>query len=253
MEKEFCSDWEKIRIQISNIDEDTGSLDIGRQIILDGRGYIIDELNIHRQNQIYRYECLASRGLGDTGSHSKKAGAMIPVHHFVGKVVGNKDPENRGRVQVDFTSADIQDISDNNKAWIDMETIYDGDKGGVIFIPDIGDVVDVLWDGREFVITGVRRMEDIGEEHRNIDEKSIIDRSGRKIYFARDGLKMESKDSVVVINDDKVEVRNRDLCIVAENGTVHMDINKNLECNVEKKIILEGNTIIITGKDVNIN
>ncbi len=253
LEKEFCPDRERIRIQISNIDDKTRNLDIGKQIRLDGRDYIIDELNIRGQDQVYRYEYLASRSRGDTGTYAKKTENMIPVYHFVGKVIGNKDPENRGRVQVDFNSGDIQDISDNNNIWIDMETIYDGDKGGVVFIPDIGDFVDVLWDGKEFVITGVRRMEDIGEEHRNIDEKSIIDRSGRKIYFAGDGLRMESKDSVVMINDDKVEIRNRDLCIVAENGTVHMDINKNLECNVEKKIILEGNAIIITGKNVNIN
>lgn len=253
LEKELCPDRERIRIQISNTDDKTRNLDIGKQIRLGGRDYVIDELNIRRQDQVYRYEYLASRSRGDTGIYLKKTGDMIPIYHFVGKVIGNKDPENRGRVQVDFNSGDIQDISDNNNIWIDVETIYDGDKGGVVFIPDIGDFVDVLWDGKEFVITGVRRMEDIGEEHRNIDEKSIIDRLGRKIYFAKDGLRMESKDSTVLINDDKVEIKNRELCIVAENGTVHMDINKNLECNVEKKIILEGNAIIITGKNVNIN
>lgn len=248
LEKELFADSERIRIQINGTEETLWSLDTGKQIKVEGKSYIIEELNICRQHQVYRYECLASRNRISKDTEQDKKSKRIPAYHFTGKVIDNRDPENRGRVRVDLSSEDTQDVSDNSNIWIDVSTIYDGDRGGVVFIPDIEDWVDVLWDGRELLVTGVRRREAIAEEHQNVDEKCIVDQKGRKVCFGQEALQISSEDTIVLVNEDKVEIRNGDTGIVIKDGTIHMDIDKRLECNVQKDIILEGNKVIITGE-----
>lgn len=249
LERECFADSEKIRIQVNDSEEALWSLDVGKQIRIDGKNYIIEELNICRQHQVYKYECLASWNRISKDTRQDKGTKRIPVYHFTGRVTDNKDPENKGRVRVDFSSEDIQDVSDNHSIWIDVLTPYDGDRGGVLFIPDIEDWVDVLWDGRELLVTGVRRREAIAKEYQNIDEKWIVDQKGRRVCFGQEALRLSSEDSIVLVNEDKVEIRNGNTGIVIKDGTIHMDIEKRLECNVKRDIILEGKKVTITGEN----
>ena len=129
--------------------------------------------------------------------------------HFTGTVTDNRDPENRGRVQVDFNSQSVEDIADDDRLWICVAAVYAGDQGGILFIPDKGDLVDVLWDGREFLVTGVRRTKAISEAYRNVDEKRIVDGRGRSICFGEKGLLIRAGASAIQVRKDKVVVTGR--------------------------------------------
>lgn len=252
-EKEYSKDLEKVRIQIDRTNKLLKVFDIGKVIRIAGKDYIIEEIKIVKQNQVYRYECLAIRKRKKHNAIKKNIIEKISVHHFVGKVTNNQDPESRGRVQVDFNVEEVQDIADNYRSWIDVETIYDGKQGGVIFLPDIGDWVDVLWNGRELLVTGVRRREAISEEYQNLERKYIVDALNRNICFAQEGLMISSGDSEIFVNEDKVEVKNGSTGIVITDGRIHMDTDKKLECNVSKEIIMEGNRIELKGSTITIN
>ncbi len=208
LEREWFSDVERIRFRLARERVGSGRLDIGRQITLKGKTYTIEEMDIYKQGQEYRYEYAASRQMeawsaGQTGTRQHPAG------HFTGTVTDNRDPENMGRVQVDFNRESVEDIADGGRLWIGVAAVYAGEKGGILFLPDKGDVVDVLWDGREFLVTGVRRAKAISEAYRNVDEKRIVDGRGRSICFGEKGLLIHAGTSAIQVRKDKVVVTGR--------------------------------------------
>lgn len=209
LERELCFDEERLYFRVVRQWDGLRSLDIGRQVKIRGKRYTIEEVNIDKQGQEYRYEYLASRRM-ETGSFWQQTGTRRhPVGHFTGTVTDNRDPENRGRVQVDFNSQSVEDIADDDRLWICVAAVYAGDQGGILFIPDKGDLVDVLWDGREFLVTGVRRTKAISEAYRNVDEKRIVDGRGRSICFGEKGLLIRAGASAIQVRKDKVVVTGR--------------------------------------------
>ncbi len=209
LERELSFDAERIRFRLAREWDGLRRLDIGRQIRIRGKQYTIEEMDIYKQGQEYRYEYLASRRT-ETWSPRRQTGTRQQlVKHFTGTVTDNRDPENMGRVQVDFNQESVEDIADTDRLWICVAAVYAGDKGGVLFIPDKGDVVDVLWDGREFLVTGVRRTKAISEAYRNVDEKRIVDGKGRSLCFGEKGLLIHAGTSAIQVRKDKVVVTGR--------------------------------------------
>lgn len=206
LERELSFDAERIRFRLAREWGGLRSLDIGRQVRIRGKQYTIEEMDIYKQGQVYRYEYVASRRMETWSPHRQTEAWQRSVVHFTGTVTDNRDPENRGRVQIDFSCKSVEDIADTDRLWICVASVYAGDKGGILFIPDKGDLVDVLWDGREFLVTGVRRTKAISEAYRNVDEKRIVDGRGRSICFGEMGLLIQAGTSAIRIRKDKVVV-----------------------------------------------
>ncbi len=182
-ERELTQEKEWLRFRIHADDPAAQRLDIGKRAGIAGREYIVCALAIEKSRQEYRYTYTAVRS-SKKQNNAQKNVETKPLHRFLGKVVSNRDEERRGRVQVDFSSVEVTDLG-QKKIWIDVATIYDGEQGGVIFLPDEGDFVDVLWDGTSFLVTGTRRMQSIASEHWNPEEKCMVDKSGSKLCFAK--------------------------------------------------------------------
>lgn len=268
-EIEATAAQEDMRFQIEAGNPVVWCLDIGKKVCIDGSEYVICELAINKVSQVYQYEYTATRKKENQIQHAGSSDRK-PLHSFLGRVINNQDAEHMGRVQVDFASEDVTDISDGKNIWIDVATIYDGNQGGVVFLPDRDDFVDVLWDGRSFLVTGTRRTEKLARDHRNVEEKCIVDRSGRKICFAENALKISSDKSSLLLHADQMEITTgrqgesqieltKDIKV--HSAGISMEAEQKLTCAAKKAISLESSHIkaaaqgkaVISGRTVEIN
>lgn len=163
---------------------------------------------------------------------------VIPeAHPMLAKVISNADPENQGRVQVQFVWQEEQDKTTN---WVRVRSLDAGSSDiisknrGFVFVPEEGDQVLVGFElsnpSRPFVSGSLfhRQNGEGGKVNNNI--KSIITRSGHTLEFNDD------KDGFwgITIKDN-------------ENNLIQLSTKKQ-EITIEslKKITLKSENILIS-------
>ncbi|MDE5835332.1 MAG: phage baseplate assembly protein V, partial [Ruminococcus sp.] len=107
------------------------------------------------------------------------------------KVTDNKDPENLGRIQVDFVEFSDKD---SEKIWIDYTTPFVGsDNGGCVFIPDIDNKIIVCISGGKAYALNSLRVNALPDNCRDVTKK----------YFA-------VRDSVITVDDKEISAKQSD-------------------------------------------
>ena len=76
--------------------------------------------------------------------------------YLKGIVEQNKDPKNLGRIQVSFKESNIQDM-DRERIWIPYQSPYTGLSSGIVFLPDIGDKVNIIFSNEDLYATSASR------------------------------------------------------------------------------------------------
>ena len=276
---------EHLIIQLSDQSKELQrSIDIGSLIAIalenKEKQYVIEEMKVFKKNQVYRYEIVAN----NVKENNELPQIQSECIMYSGIVTDNKDPENRGRVQIDFNTNLVEDCFKENRNWIDVSTSYEAENGGFLFIPEINDKVDVLWNGIEFLAIGNRRKNEIRDELKNIDDKCISDLSGRIIRFNKDYLEIKSDQNRIYIDNEKIVLSCQDTKVSLVSGkvevnveetkaevtkniavktnTLHCDIGKNLENKVSDEIIFESgkktkitssDNVVVSGKKILMN
>lgn len=163
------------------------------------------------------------------------------------RVTAQNDPDNLGRIQVQFL--DFED-NDSDKTWIPVLTPFIGkNKGGIVMVPDEGDeVIIVVSEGNAFVMNSIRKDElpdncqDISKKHIaikdsiatlseesisltnqqsiiQIDDKSIsVSQNKSTITVEADSIESESGKSVLVLKDSQMKLENGDSSMELQNG-----------------------------------
>ncbi len=124
---------------------------------------------------------------------------------FKGTVKDNKDEKNMGRIQVSFDEDDVQDM-DKERKWIPYQTPYTGTAGGIVFLPDIGDKVNVIFSNEGIYATATVRENALADECRKVDEKYIGNNTAQRIFFREKELKLASGEHTVLLDDEKIEL-----------------------------------------------
>ncbi len=237
-------------------------VDIGKQVLWTNKKYVISKVNIKKEEGVFRYKCHAI----SKDNEVLKREANINNHLYIAKVVEVEDPDNLGRVRLDFSNDIIEDMTQDNKMWVKVLTPYTAKSGGFVFIPDVDDIVETIWDDKEFYVVGCIRQEKLADRYQDIKLKQIGNLHNKNICLAEDKLELTTKEAVITMLDeeihlsmadsvisvlkDKIDIKTKKSTvrinddIVADTGKVHID-SDNIEQKVKNKYICESNNITL--------
>ncbi len=181
--------------------------DIGQIVTLENTvgEFVIVGLKISLENEAYffYYEL----------EENKSAALQIPAAPFLektlklhGKVKSTKDPKNLGRIQVTFDDKFVEDMDEKNSLWIPYRTPYSGKNGGVVFIPDEGDAVEVFFTNEEIYCAAALRENPLAAECQNVTEKYIGNNFKQRIFFKEKSLELFSDKYKILMNEKGIEI-----------------------------------------------
>lgn len=178
---------------------------------------------------------------------------VIPeAHPMLAKVISNADPENQGRVQVQFVWQEEQDKTTN---WIRVRSLDAGKSEvvpknrGFVFVPEIGDQVIIDFElnnpSRPYVQGSMFHRENGKGGQVNNHIKSIITRSGHTLEFDDDeagkwGITIKDKNSNIIRIDSK-------------NNNINITAVENISLNANNIYLNADSNIEMTGKIIKEN
>ncbi len=174
----------------------------GSTVVIDGQKYTIYHMETFEQYDevYYRYKAKTSLSCDYIEEDSYPLFAMA-------EVTANNDSEKLGRVQVSFSN--FED-NDSQRYWIPVLTNFVGSThGGLVALPDVGDMVMVYIFGEKPYVIGSLRKEKLPDNCNNPDKK----------YFAigKNILEMDS-EHLLVSHSEKSTVEIDENTIVAKVG-----------------------------------
>ena len=171
---------------------------------------------------------------------------------FKAKITNTADEKNLGRVQVKITDAEDED---SKKSWLPYRTPYSGKDGGFVFIPDVGDTVEVIFANGDFFVCSALRENALQKDFQNVADKYIANNSGQKIFFKQESLEIVSAKNKILLDKDKIELTAGDNKILLSGAGIEIKSGSGIEIKSGSGTeIKAGSDIAIkTGKDVNIS
>ena len=191
------------------------------------------------------------------------------------KIKNTKDPKNLGRVQVIFDDKFIEDMDKEKPLWISYRTPYAGKGGGIVFIPDEGDAVEIFFTNDEVFCVSALRESPLDTECQKISEKFIGNNFKQRIFWKEKSLELFSDKYKIVMNEKGIEItvgensitlteqgillKTKDSKIsvskdVAIHATEKFEIKvQNTEINSSDKIKIAGKQISAEGSSTNVS
>lgn len=214
-------------------------IDLEKTIQLENSKYIITKLELKKEKEEFLINYTLKRISNIVFEKDDENREIIKLK---GKVVDNNDPERLGRIKVDFL--DIMEIDNEEKIWIDYKTLYSNSDKGIIFIPEIGDIVSIEFDGKNFIASGSVREKAINKSYENLKDKYISNSFNKEIIFKEKSLEIQALDNSIKISDEDISIKVGNSSIVLNNDNVF------IKCN--DLIIKLSDEIEIMGKKINI-
>ena len=242
-------------------------VDVGKKIVWQGVAYIIESLSVKMIDSVYRYICKGVEKIDLLTDQKEIEGNLL----LTAKVSDVADPDNYGRIRLDFRNDMVADMTSEEKVWAHVLTPYTAEEGGFVFIPEIGDTVQVLWNGKVFVCVGCIRQKALSEKYQNVELKQVGNLYGKNICFAKEGITINSDESKIELSDDEIKISvkqsniilkeelieienekskmiiNNDICI--DTAKLHVDANEK-ENNIKGNYTCEGKNITINAAAV---
>lgn len=180
----------------------------------------------------------------------------------VGIVRDVKDPDNLGRVKVDFPwlaseSESVSITGDDTRAhsfWARVATLMAGGKRGSFFIPEVDDEVLVAFEhgdpNRPFVLGSLWNSDDLPPEAMDSDGKNHIravhSRSGHKIVLDDS----DDKPSILIVD----QTGENSIFIDSANNAMEIKVAKNLSIDVggDISIAVKGKVDMDVTKDMTV-
>ena len=184
---------------------------------------------------------------------------MPVAHAMLAEVTDNADPENLGRVQVQFAWQKSRNKTTN---WIRVRSLDAGSSEtvsknrGFVFVPEIGDQVMVdfeLGDPCRPFVSGSMFHKNNGEGG-NADNhiKTIVTRSGHTLEFNDDedgqwGITITDKENNIIRLDTKnkaISISSQEKIII-ESKDIVVSANNNLELLASKVTTIQGDELLV--------
>lgn len=188
-------------------------LTLGQTVTVEGdaREMVIVGLSVRLEHEtfIYRYELAESKLEPPKIPDAPFPAKTVKLH---AKVKSAKDPKNLGRLQLSFDNKFLEDMDAQNPLWIPYRAPYTGKNGGVVFIPDEGDAVEVFFTNEEVFCAAALRENPLAEECKNVAEKFIGNNFRQRIFWREKSLELHSGDYKILMNEKGIEL------VVGENS-----------------------------------
>ena len=196
-------------------------LECGRLVRLGEAEYVVLSLRsaLEHGSDVFFYELEAA------GHTPEPALSFQPAVKLVARVTDTGDPEHRGRIQVRFQ--DVEDEADT-RLWIPYRPPYGGRQGGVVFLPDKDDLVEVLLtDAGPWTATTLRE-EALAEECRDVAQKYIGNNSGQRIFWKENSLELWSAENRIILDDKRIRLERGDQFIELDEKGIRLETPKNI-------------------------
>ena len=200
---------------------------------------------VHEVDEFY-YEIEEIKKTDRVRSFKDDANFLEKTVKFKARVTNVKDPENMGRVQVEFIDKFVEDMDKraDKRTWFDYRSPYCGKQGGIVFIPDVGDVVEVVFSNEECFVTSTLRQEKLLEECRKVEDKYIGNNMKQRIFWKEKSLELFSFDNKIIMDENHIELN-------VDKNKIIIDKEKILLQTPENQILLNKDGILMKSeKDV---
>lgn len=172
------------------------------------------------------------------------------------KIKNVKDPKNLGRVQVIFDDKFVEDMDEKNPLWIPYRTPYGGKNGGIVFIPDKDDAVEVFFMNGEIFCVSAIRENSLDEECKKVEEKYIGNNFKQRIFWKEKSLEFFSDKYKIVMNEKGIELSvGKNSITLTEDGILiktdksKISLSKDISAHSEEKIELKSKNFEVASNE----
>ncbi len=260
---------------------------LGQKVIIKNKTKYVIEENIFLENNVLKYKYILYDLDRIPITDIQVCQKQIVLHAIT---TDNNDPEFKGRIKVDFNYYDPEskiricdylDAEPENQIWIPYQTPYSAQNGGLIFLPDKGDMVEIIYNNNTFIAYEVFGNTPFKEDLRLPIQKYIANIYGKQIIFKEKELEISANGNTVILSDENILFKagentfilnNKSLEIAVgktkiliddnikiETGTIDISstniaqqINKNITINAKEKVNIKGEKINISGEEIDI-
>ena len=190
--------------------------------------YVITDLKLKVEHglEVFSYELqdvdnkYASDSIKEDLEKSEKLMAVV---------TDNKDPQNLGRVRVHFLEKNIVDDAQNDEQmWISYRSPYSGIAGGFVFIPDVNDKVEIVYNSEDLYAVTTYREKQLDSECQNIDDKYIGNNTQQRIFWKKDSLELHSFENNLILDKDKVQITVGESTIIVTKDCIELKSQNNI-------------------------
>lgn len=139
-------------------------------------------------------------------------------------VKNSRDAENLGRIQVQVDDAEDEDTE---KSWLPYHSPYSGKAGGIVFMPDVGDAVDLFFSNDECFVGSTFRENKLQEECQKVADKYIGNNSLQRFFWRENSLELLSSENKIFLDKDKIELTVGENKILVDKESIVLQTPKN--------------------------
>lgn len=236
-------------------------IEIGRiiNVLDDPKDYLVIRLSVYYLNKVlvYSYE------LTDIIENKETNRTQFSLEKsvvFKAKVKNVTDPDNMGRIQVEFVETGFDGVVDMDKEcpiWLEYRTPYTGINSGIVFIPDVDDYVDVFYCNEQCYAYSSYRQNCLNEECQSISDKYIGNNTSQRIIWKKDSLELLSHDNKIILNKDGIRmivgesilsITEKEIQIQQSSNKLKIDGN-NIVADADNIIQLKGSSEVLIKAD----
>ncbi len=224
-------------------------LELGQPVSLEGKSYVVTQVEIEMQRDVYKKHYKLSEK-----DYTVMQKIESIAYEFEAKVVANKDSEGLGRLQLDFQLGKVEEKESTNRVWIPYMTPYAAATGGIVFLPEVGDIVRVQVMGEYVVATGMVRKEAVPKEFSKAQNKYIVSPLGRSIALTEEGIILQTKGSEMCLSDEGITLKvgnnkvllNEKICLVEAEG-IELVAKGKMKIKADSDVSVSAGTVKIKG------
>lgn len=196
-------------------------IELGTKVTIENNEYVVIGLTAEYRDDNDRFFYRLERIIKP---HEVDTNVLSVISLGTAKVTDNKDPDNLGRLQVSFT--ELEDALDDKKIWIQYVNTLTAKEGGVFFIPDVDELVQVLYQNGYCYAYGCTRQVAASEKINNTDNKSIM-LYEKTLVIEDKKITLISGDYTVEVNEDELFIKNNDYSMTMSKDSIVVGNSKN--------------------------
>ncbi len=172
-------------------------------------------------------------------------------------VVDNNDPDNLERLQLAFEEEHLFEVEVNNRMWCSVLVPYVSEKGGISFLPEIEDTVQVEIYEDDIIVVGIIRS-----SKAPFEQKYISDQFGNHIIWSENDIKLQCGDNTIKLANNEIELvstatnirlNDSELELIRGNSTIILDDSKIKLVFGSSSIKLDSSGVNIQGSKIKLN
>ena len=201
---------------------------------------------LDKESDIFTYELDERKPAPPLENKAPVPAKTVKLH---AKVKSVKDPKNLGRIQVTFDDEFIEDMDQKSPLWIAYRSAYSGAGGGIVFLPDEGDPIEVIFCNEEIYAASTLREKPLLEECRKVVEKYIGNNTKQRMFWKEKSLELFSDKYKIVMNEKGIELTVGENSIALTEKDIKIKTKGSEISLADDKIKVNCGEISLSGKD----